>query len=632
MQKKPDTKSQWMAKSSQRVLHIVVIATSFLCINFGFVNCSPVHDMNGALSAASSAGSGSGGGTGTGGNPPTPASRYQFTCTPGQTTPSQMQRLSRREYQNTIKDLVSLINASLYDATIQADIATLPDDQTSATINNNAVGEYESTVLVYAGHINGYFQTAFDIGGKIAANATYVKAIPGTNSCLGAATVTDACVTNFINGFGLKVFRRPLTTAEVTQYKAYWNLADFSSTAQKIQGVIAIFLQSPDFLYRIYDQGTVTSATARTLTSYEFASKLSYLITGSMPDATLFAEAASNSLTTPAAISAEVTRLLALPSARPTIARFFKEWLQYDTLPDMTRFPSSVTNGVDVTNLSTNMMNDVDNTIQSVVFDNNGTLQDLMSTKVSYVAGNNLAQIYGITNPNGLVTLPDNRAGIFSRAAFLAKQAQPGTSPVKRGRFLLTSVLCQSIGNPPPGAPAQAPALPPGEFLTTRDRYQFLTVRDQNGIAAVNCMGCHSRMNPLGYTYEAFDPFGRVRSTEPVTNTNLNGQSVTENLPINTQSVTNELDVPNVAMNSYLDLHQYLSTSDKVMSCMSQKWFTFIQKRSPAMAGSDDGCYMNEFLNATYGTSQSGQPGGQGSIQDLIKNTAVSTRFRTWNN
>lgn len=671
--KRPQFKLKW--KVTQRFMHIAVIATSFICLNFGFVNCSPVHDLNGAVTSASTdqgvetpttttmpiptttipmppgvtsttttstTTTMKPGATTTTTMKPAPttttttipvsqAARYQFTCNAATTSPSQMQRLSRREYQNTIRDLLSLINPALYSAAIQADIAKLPNDQTNATVNNSVTGEYESTVLIYADHISNYFQTAYDIGGNIAANASYVQAIPGTAGCLSLTkTNTDACITSFVNGFGLKAFRRPLTTAEVTQYKGYYNSSAFASNAQKIQAVIAIFLQSPDFLYRIYDQGTVTSTHARSLNPYEYASKISYLITGSMPDETLFGKAASGALNTTDGVNTEVARLLALPAARTTIARFFKEWLQYDTMPDMTTFPSTVVNGIDTTNLATNMVNDVDHTIQSLVFDYNASYQDLVTTRISYIAGSNLAQIYGVVNPNGLVTLGAERTGIFSRAAFLAKQAQPATSPVKRGRFMLTSVLCQSIGNPPPGAPAQAPPLDPGVFYTTRDRYNLLTVQDKNGVPVSSCVGCHSRMNPLGYVYESFDPFGRVRSSEPVTST-VNGQPVTQNLPINTQAVTSELDTANVSMGSYMDLHQYLATSDKALACMSQQWFKYLEKRAPATA-TFDGCYMNEFLNTAYGTSTSGHMGGQGAIKDVIKKTVLSTRFKTWNN
>jgi hypothetical protein len=379
-------------------------------------------------------------------------------------------------------------------------------------------------------------------------------------------------------------------------------------------------------LYRIYDQGNPLSGQSGTsvLTDYEFAEKLSYLTIGSMPDATLFAKAADGSLQTPEGVTAEVQRLLQLPQARPTIARFFQEWLQYDTLPDMSQFPDTALNGLNTNNLAANMTNDVDRTIQSIVFDHNGTFADLMSTRSAYVANNSLAQIYGISNPNGLTTLNTTRTGIFSRAAFLSKQPQYITSPVKRGRFLLTNVLCKQIGAPPPGAPAQPPPFGSGEFLTTRDRFNYLTVQDHNGQPVLNCVGCHGRMNPLGYTLEAFDSLGRYRNGIEVVMGNINGQPATENLPVNTQVTTNELDATNTSLADYIDLQQHLSQSDTALSCMSQQWFSFLEKRAVNVA--TDGCYMNEMLNTVYGTADT----GQGSIQSMILSTILSQRFKYW--
>jgi hypothetical protein len=424
-----------------------------------------------------------------------------------------------------------------------------------------------------------------------------------------------------------------LTSAEVSTYTGYFNSADFATNAQKITAVIAIFLQSPDFLYRIYDQGSAATdvTNARVLTDYEFASKLSYLITGSMPDSTLMTKAGNGTLKSSDGVTTEVARLLTLPSARPALTRFFREWFQYDILPDASTYPSDVLNGVSTTNLQSAMLNDVDMSLQSVIFDQNGAYKDLMTTRTSYIANAGLAQIYGVGNPNGLATLDASRSGIFSRVAFLAKQAQEITSPVKRGRFILSNILCKNIGNPPPNAPAVPPSLPAGSFYTTRDRFQLLTVKDINGNDVVGCSSCHGHMNPLGYTYESFDPIGRTRSYEAVSNTDTNGNVVTKNLPINTASVTNDLDVPNIALASYQDLHQYLSNSDEAMACMSRQWFTFIEKRAPATSSSNaDGCAMNEFLNAAYGTSTSTSSAGQGSFQDVVKKKILSNHFRSW--
>src|SRR5690606_14863519 len=197
---------------------------------------------------------------------------------------------------------------------------------------------------------------------------------------------------------------------------------------------------------------------------------------------------------------------------RVTMNRFFLEWLRFDQIPDLSQFPQSALNGLDVNNLSQNMTREVQETIQNVVFNQNGGYEDLMATTTSYVYNSNLASIYGVNNPSGQINLGEERSGIFSRAAFLARKPSNLTSPARRGHFILSDVLCEPVGSPPPGAPTQVEPLVPGEFLTTRMRNHYLTVADRNGTMVTSCVGCHSRMNPFGYTYEAFDPLGRSRN------------------------------------------------------------------------------------------------------------------------
>lgn len=586
-------------KTSLRIklytFYSIIISTAVV---FGFNNCSPVHNIIGETGTHYSS---------------TPQRPY-YTCNQSQLGRTSSQRLSKREYENTMKDLLALVSSGVYDSTVQNYINNLPNDEISGKENTN---------LVYQTHIDNYFDIAYYVGNRIANN--YIGNIPGTNGCLSNSNPNDSCVTNFINGFGSKVYRRPLTTAEVNRYKGYYNTSSFSTKQQKVTAVIATMLQSPDFLYRIYDQGQSESqfSNTRKLTDYELASKLSYLITGTMPDATLFNKAQNGTLSTEEGLMEEIDRLFQKPSAKTTLNRFFLEWLRYNQFADVNAFPNTVTNGLNLSNLSTYMTSEIQDTISYVVFNQNGTYEDLMTTRESFVYGSNLASIYGISNPNGRVTLDETRSGILSRAAFLARKASNLTSPSRRGHFILSDILCEAVGTPPPGAPTQVDPLVPGEFLTTRDRNHYLTIETRSGQVVTSCVSCHSRMNPFGYTYEAFDPLGRYRNGIEVVTGVVNGTTVNQQLPLNVSAETRELNGYNEVIVNHQHLHTKLGQSGKALSCMTEKWFEFVQKRAPS---SDDYCYMNEVLATVYGDETT----GQGSIKDMVKRTVLSPRFRYW--
>ncbi len=591
------------AKRSLRSLTRSTYAVLLLTVvMLGYVNCSPVHNISSST---------------IGSDDTPPAGDSYFTCNPSQLGNTKSLRLSKREYENTLKDLFAPINSGIVDNTTQGFIDGLPND---------LVHGKEETDLIYQSQVNNYERIAFHLGTRVAGSNTYLNAMPGTSGCLSTSTPTDSCITNFIRNFGLRVYRRPLTTAEVNAYKGYYNSSSYSSKADKLTAVIAIFLQSPDFLYRMYDQGPAYSglSNAYVMTDYELASKMSYLINGTMPDQTLFDKAANGTLASKENLRTEVQRLLQKPSARANINRFFVEWLKYDQFENFSNFPASVLGGININGLSQSMTDDVANTIANVVFNQNGGFDELMSTRTAYVNHNGLASIYGVSTSSGPVTLDSSRAGILSRAAFLARKPSSLTSPSRRGHFVLTDLLCEELGSPPPGAPVQVDPLQDGEFLTTRQRNHYLTIETRTGQTITACVACHTRMNPFGYVYENFDPLGRSRpNAMEIIHGIVNGQPATQTLPINTNVVTRELTGSETPLTGYLDLHQKLGHNNKALTCMTMKWFDFVQKREPSTA---DNCYMNQVLTTIYGDDQN----GQGSFNEMITETILSDRFRYW--
>lgn len=592
-----------------------ITVTALLFPILAFQNCSPSHNMTQAnLSSGIPADPTDPNPVTTTTMPPSqPQAKTYFSCNQSTAGTTSAVRLSRREYKNTMQDLLRLINSSVYDATLDGLVNALPLDEERRV---------ENTTLVDLTHIQGYLEVAYYVGNRVASSSTFLATVPGaTSSCLTAATPTASCINGTIQGFGSRVFRRPLSSSEISFYEGIYNSSNFSGKTNKLIALFASLLQSPDFLYRIYDTGAAGSlANTRILTDYEYASKLSYFLNGTMPDEQLFAAAAAGTLRNSATLESEVNRLLAKTQARAAVLRFFTEWLDLGNYEGFAGFPANVLQGVSITGLPEAMTKEVEDLILHIVFTRQGNFSDLMTSREAFVTNAGLASIYGVavgsaTTP---MTLSSNRAGILSRSAFLARKARQGTSSTTRGLAVLEDILCEHVNPPPPNAPAQVSPLQPGEFYTSRDRIHQLTIQSSSGVTASACISCHTRMNYLGYTYELFDSIGRVRPNAMETVYGANG---TMNLPINTTSETFEINNSRIALNNHLELQNAIATSDKAQMCLTKKLFQYMNKREPAAA---DNCFMNETLETAYGTT------AQGSLLEVLKRTVKSERFRYW--
>ncbi len=593
----------------------IITVVSLLLPMIAFQNCSPSHKMTQAnLESGLPGAPGATTSTTTSTTlPGQPAAKTYFSCNPATAGTTGSVRLSRREYKNTMQDLLRLVNASVYDATVDGMINALPLDEERFV---------ENTTLVDLPHVRGYLDISYYVSNRIVTNSTYLAAVPGaTSSCLTVATPTAACINSAIQVFGSRIFRRPLSASEVSFYEGIYNSSNFSGKNDKLIALFSSLMQSPDFLYRIYDTGSAGAITnTRILTDYEFASKLSYLLNGTMPDEALFAAAGSGALSTEAGLENELNRLLAKSQARPTLARFFTEWLDYKNYEGFAGFPAEVLQGVSINGLPEAMSKEVEDLILHIVFTRQGNFSDLMTSREAFVPHAGLASIYGVAagSASTPMILSANRAGILSRSAFLARKARMGTSSTTRGLAVLEDLLCEHVNPPPPNAPAQVSPLQPGEFYTSRDRIHQLTIQSSSGVTASACISCHTRMNYLGYPYELFDSIGRIRPNAMETVYGANG---TQNMPVDTRSETFEIGPSRVVVNNHLELQNSVANSDKAQMCMTKKLFQYMNKRVPAAA---DNCFMNEVLQTAYGSDQ------QGSILEVFKRTVKSERFRYW--
>lgn len=475
---------------------------------------------------------GSGGGTivgsGVGSGSPT-------STDPNAAGPRPLFRLTRREYNNTVRDLLG-------DESHPAD--AFPEDHERSFLFRRAglVATQDADLL----------RTSAE---RLAATALQspAKVLP-----CDAAIGEDACAGKFIADFGKRAYRRPLSSVESTRLTALYTNARTSlklSFNEAIELLLEAMLQSPAFLYHWespYDAPKVQGAVVE-LGPYDVASRLSYFIWGSMPDQALFDAAANNKLSSDADLAEQARRMLADEKAKEAVAAFFREWLEIDQIAQLPKDTGSYAQYDDT--LKAALVGETEAFTRSVMFEGDGKLETLLSAGYSF-SNETLAKVYGnaATGSAFIKTNLDStqRLGLLTQPSFLTMTGAPNAShPVKRGKAVFEKLLCGELPPPPPNVPPAKPASAGG---TTRQRF---VEHDQNACAK----GCHALMDPLGFAFEHYDGIGRYRTTDNMQPVDSTG--------------TVELDGGPKAFANAVELVKILSTSETVRSCFAKQWFRF---------------------------------------------------------
>ena len=327
--------------------------------------------------------------------------------------------------------------------------------------------------------------------------------------------VEEACAREILSSLARRAYRRPVEPADVDTLLEFYRAGrgDGSGSFDAgLQLALERLLISPDFLFRVErDPVDIAPATAYALSDHELASRLSYFLWSSGPDAALLDLAEQGRLDDPAVLAQQTRRLLADPRSKALVDNFAGQWLRLRDLrsvvPDANAFPEFDENLRDAFRQETELF------VESLIRDDRSAF-DLLEADYTFV-NERLAKHYGIPNVYGShfrrVSLePDMaepRGGIFGHGSLLTVTSYPNrTSPVLRGKWVLTNIL----GTPPPPPPADVPDLPDrgedGRVATVRDRLQ----RHRESPA---CSVCHAPMDPLGLALENYDAVGKWRTT-----------------------------------------------------------------------------------------------------------------------
>jgi hypothetical protein len=333
--------------------------------------------------------------------------------------------------------------------------------------------------------------------------------------CRPASAAEDTgCAERILTNLARRAYRRPVTAADVEAPIEFYKNArekggDFDAG---IRAGLARILSSPMFLYRIErDPAGARAGSAQPVSDVDLASRLSFFLWSSIPDQRLINLAVAGRLREPGVLAAQVRRMTADNRADALINNFAGQWLQLRNLeakvsPDLLMFPDFDDN------IRKGFRRETELFFGHILRENRPVLE-LLSADYTFV-DERLAKHYGIPGVYGprfrQVKLTDpNRRGLLGQGSILSlTSVATRTSPVFRGKFVLTTFL-----NTPP--PPPLPNVPTLEESNKETAATPKTVREQLEVHRKNptCASCHRIIDPPGFALENFNSVGQWRET-----------------------------------------------------------------------------------------------------------------------
>jgi hypothetical protein len=349
------------------------------------------------------------------------------------------------------------------------------------------------------------------------ATAAADGAKPASDAKSAGAKLDDtACATKILTTLARRAYRRPVTPADLEAPLAFYKRSrqNGGNFDDGIRSGVARVLSSPYFLYRIEsDPAGARPGGAHPVSDVELASRLSFFLWSSIPDEKLMDAAAAGRLREPAVLAAQVHRMLGDERSDALVENFTGQWLQLRNLeakvvPDLLMFPDFDDNTRKGFRKETELL------FAYILRDDRSTL-DLLNADYTFV-DERLARHYGIPGVYGpqyrRVKIADpNRRGLLGQGSILAMTSvATRTSPVFRGKYVLSTFLNTPPSPPPPNVPSL-------EESNKGQSTAAKTVRAQLELHRKNqpCAGCHSVIDPAGFALENFNSVGQWRKTGP---------------------------------------------------------------------------------------------------------------------
>lgn len=421
--------------------------------------------------------------------------------------PAALRRLLQRQYVNAVGDLLGPEAAQA--AAPPHDVALNGFDAVGASqqaLSDAQVDAYE------------------DSARAVTAAAAAAGRLSSWLACDPATAGDRACLEQVVGSFGRLAWRRPLLDDEIDRYAALGTAAaaDLGSFERGMAEAMAAMLQSPYFLYQVeIGQPDPADSTRRRLTPYELATRMSFFLLDTLPDAGLLADAEAGRLDDAEGIREVAWALLERPQATRSLGELLGEvWRLRDlsSLPkDLGAFPQWTPALAESMRLETMAL------IEDLVWEQDADFREVFTADYSFVNAQ-LAFHYGLPGAAELGEVPtrvtlaghDGRGGLFGHASFQSLLAHvSSTSPTLRGKFVLENILCRTVPPPPPGVVTDLPDT--GQAQTMRERLEL-------HMSDPSCRGCHQMMDPIGFGLESYDGIGRFRTEDNGFSIDASGQ------------------------------------------------------------------------------------------------------------
>ncbi len=512
---------------------------------------------------------------GGGGASTIPPGEKPLDCSKTQVASLPLLRLTREQYDNSIRDLLGIDG--------HPSLALAADEKLAAFYSNSISPVSRLSVEQYR-----------DVAEDLAVTA--VKQVDTLAGCTGADQ-NAACADKFIQSFGRRAFRRPVSAEEAARYRGLFDANVARGFSEGIRVVLQTLLQSPNFVYHLELTPAPAGVAVTPLGGYEVASRLSFALWDSSPDVQLLDAAGAGKLDTKEGLRAEAERLLQSDRARDALASFHLQWLGLDNLLDTEKDPQLFPQFT--ASLKGAMRNEAVSFADFVIRRGDGRLATLLSAPFT-VASADVLSLYGATAApaaDGTVQLdPTQRAGLLTQSGFLAAHAHANqSSPVHRGLSVRKNLLCTDLPDPPANVNNNPPA--PDPNATTRQRFEQHRTDP-------TCAGCHQLLDPIGVGFENYDAVGRYRITE-------NG------LPIDAAGELVSAGTTSGTFTGAVELAKKLSTSPEVRACVQKQWFRFSLGR---FEGPEDACTLKS-LSDDFAASDF-------DVKKLLLSLVTSDAFR----
>lgn len=436
---------------------------------------------------------------------PTEAERQKFLDAVGQIKflspkdpgPFVIRRLTKVEYGNTLHDLLG-VNPSVADE--------LPDEVVGAGYLNTLSPLQSEQYLEIANTVLDQVLAPEGKPPTLVQKCIFGKT-PKTGKDLRAAAKKVAW------SLARNAYRRPPSEEELDVLLQVFDLAQKNkkSYQSSLRLMFKAVLVSPQFLFITPAEEVEPKDKIVALDDYQLASRLSYLLWATMPDAELAGLADSGRLHEPEVLKAQVKRMLKNPRSRALFDGFGAQWLGLGDLDtkifDQAKFPQMSSE------MRTAMYEEARLFFESIVRENKSVVT-FVDGDYTYLNGT-LASLYGlekiVSGPKmRKVKLTDaNRGGILGMPGVLATTSFPNrTSPVRRGVWVLEQVLGEHVPPPPPN-------VPPLEKQNPK-KVENLTLRQRTELHRTDpvCANCHKILDPIGFGLENFDAIGRWRDKD----------------------------------------------------------------------------------------------------------------------